>query len=374
MGIKKLIKVLYFYSLLVIIIQHKGEGEGLVKIGIIGANGYSGVELIRLLQHHPYAEITKIFSNSTSGKNILELYPHLTDIIDMTLEQVDIEEIASEIDLMFFATPAGVSKDLIPAFLEKGITCIDVSGDFRLKKPEEYERWYKKPPAKVEYLQEAVYGLPELNRNKIKEAKLIANPGCFPTATLLGLIPALQHKVIDPHSIHVDAKTGVSGAGRNASIANLFTEVNENVKAYKVGQHQHIPEIEQTIQEISGENAAISFVTHLIPMNRGIMSTIYCELTQKISTEEIHQIYKEVYKDAPFIRIRPVGQYPTTKEVFGSNFCDIGLLVDERTNKLIIISVIDNLVKGASGQAIQNMNIIQGWEETAGLVNVPLYP
>ena len=345
-----------------------------MEVGIIGANGYSGVELIRLLQHHPHVTLKKILSNSTSGKNILELYPHLTELVDMTLEQVNIDEIASEVDLLFFATPAGVTKDLVPSFIEKGIICIDVSGDFRLKNPEDYEQWYKKTPAKEEYLQEAVYGLTEFNRNKIKDAKLIANPGCFPTATLLGLIPALQHKVIHPSSIHIDAKTGVSGAGRNANIANLFTEVNESIKAYKVGQHQHIPEIEQLIHEISGEKAPISFITHLVPMNRGIMSTIYCDLTEKSTTEEIYQIYKESYKNDPFVRIRPIGQFPTTKEVFGSNYCDIGLYVDERTNKLIVISVIDNLVKGASGQAIQNMNIIVGWEETAGLTNVPLYP
>lgn len=345
-----------------------------MKVGIVGANGYSGIELIRLLQHHPYTDLTKMISHSTSGKNILELYPHLENFVDMSLEHIDIEEIAREVDLVFFATPAGVTKDLIPDFLEKGVTCIDVSGDFRLKKPEDYKQWYKKSPANDQYLQESVYGLPELNRHKIKEAKLIANPGCFPTATLLGLIPVLQHKVIDLYSIHIDAKTGVSGAGRNVNVANLFTEVNENIKAYKVGRHQHIPEIEQVIREISGEEAPISFVTHLIPINRGIMSTIYCDLIHNLSIEEIYQLYKEMYKNEPFIRIRQVGQYPTTKEIFGSNFCDIGLYVDERTNRLIIISVIDNLVKGASGQAIQNMNILAGWEETTGLMNVPLYP
>ena len=280
----------------------------------------------------------------------LELYPHLNQLFDMSLDRMDVEEIASSVDLLFFATPSGVSKEWIPLFIERNITCIDLSGDFRLKKPEEYEQWYKKSPAGWSYLQEAVYGLSEIYREKIQSARLIANPGCFPTATLLGLMPALKEKIIDPSTIHIDAKTGVSGAGRNANLGNMFSEVNENVKAYKVGHHQHIPEIEQVIGETTGQNVPVSFVTHLVPMTRGIMSTIYGSLNGKFSTGDIHEIYKEFYKNDLFVRIRKKDEWPTTKEVFGSNYCDIGLLVDERTNRLIIVSVIDNLVKGQRGK------------------------
>lgn len=344
-----------------------------VHVGIIGANGYSGVELIRILQHHPFVTIEKIVSHSTSGKNILDLYPHLHHVNKMTLEKLNLDELA-ELDLVFFATPSGVSKEIIPALLEKGVTCIDLSGDFRLKDPDKYKTWYKKQAAQEKYLQQAIYGLSEVYREEIKSAKLIANPGCFPTATLLGLMPALKQKIIDEASIHIDAKTGVTGAGRNASIANLFTEVNENIRAYKVGEHQHIPEIEQVISDISGKDAPITFITHLLPMNRGIMCTMYGSLKVKATTEEVHDIYKNMYKNDPFIRIRPIGEWPSTKEVMGSNFCDINVMVNERTNKLIIISVIDNLVKGAAGQAVQNMNIMNGWEEDTGLNQIPLFP
>lgn len=344
-----------------------------MNVGIVGANGYSGMELIRLLQHHPYINIEKIISHSTQGKNILELYPHLTNVNEMTLDKLDVDQL-NTIDFLFLATPAGVAKDIVPGLINKGIRCIDLSGDLRLENPEDYEKWYKKTSAKREVLQKAVYGLSEVYREDIKKATLIANPGCFPTATLLGLIPALKTNMIQPNTIHVDAKTGVSGAGRNASLANIFTEVNENIRAYKIGEHQHIPEIEQVIHDVSGEQAPITFITHLLPINRGIMCTMYAELAIKTTTEAVHEMYKKTYENDRFVRIRPIGQYPATKEVTGSNYCDIGVMVDARTNKLIIISVIDNLVKGAAGQAVQNMNMMNGWDEATGLEQIPLYP
>lgn len=344
-----------------------------MNVAIVGANGYSGVELIRLLHHHPYINMEKIISHSTQGKNILELYPHLTNVNEMTLDKMDVDQL-NTIDFLFLATPSGVAKDIVPELLNKGIRCIDLSGDLRLKDAEDYEKWYKKNAAKQEVLQKAVYGLSEFYREEIKQATLIANPGCFPTATLLGLIPALKTKMIHPHTIHIDAKTGVSGAGRNASLENIFTEVNENIRAYKVGEHQHIPEIEQGIRDLSDEQAPITFITHLLPINRGIMCTMVAELATKTTTEEVHEMYKETYEKDRFVRIRPIGEYPSTKEVTGSNYCDIGVIVDARTNKLIIISVIDNLVKGAAGQAIQNMNIMNGWDESTGLEQIPLYP
>mgnify|MGYP001182225610 CR=1 FL=1 len=344
-----------------------------MKAGIIGANGYGGAELIRILTHHPLIQIEKIVSHSTRGRNILELYPHLHGIMDQTLEELDAGELA-ELDLLFFATPAGVTKEILPQFLEQGVTCIDLSGDFRLKNTKNYEEWYRKSPAEQKYVEQSVYGLTEIYRDQIKEAKFIANPGCFPTAALLGLIPAFQGKLINPKTVHIDAKTGVSGAGRKASMANLFTEVNENVKAYKVTEHQHIPEIEQALGEFTDEPAPISFITHLIPMTRGIMCTMYAELEKDVTTEDVRDFYLETYEKAPFIRIRPAGQVPMTKEVLGTNFCDIGVKVDKRSNRLIIISVIENLVKGAAGQAVQNMNVMFGWDEDTGLKHLPLYP
>ncbi|QQZ07817.1 N-acetyl-gamma-glutamyl-phosphate reductase [Heyndrickxia vini] len=345
-----------------------------MKVGIIGANGYGGVELLRLLKQHPCVSVEKTISHSTQGCKLTEQYPHLNNVYEMTLEKIDIEGIARNVDLLFFATPSGVSKEIIPLFLEREIKCIDLSGDFRLKNGLLYEKWYKNTQAKNEHLQNATYGLTELFRSEIKNGHLIANPGCYPTATLLGLYPALKAKWIDPKSIIIDGKSGISGAGRNTSIGNLFAEINENMKAYKIGLHQHIPEIEQNLKVISGEETRITFTTHLVPMTRGIMCTIYVDLMESIRTQEMIDLYKETYKNEYFVRIRSANEWPATKEVTGSNFCDIGLKVDERTNRLVIVSAIDNLVKGAAGQAIQNMNVMNDWHEKTGLELVPLYP
>jgi N-acetyl-gamma-glutamyl-phosphate reductase len=345
-----------------------------LKVGIVGANGYGGAELIRLLQHHPYVTVEMLISHSSKGTLITEQYGHFQHLMEKTLEEMNLDEITSRVDVLFFATPSGVAKEMIPAVLKKGVTCIDLSGDFRLKNENEYETWYKKDSPSFADLEMGVYGLTEMNRNDVKEAKLIANPGCYPTATLLGLAPALRENIINVNSIIIDGKSGVSGAGRKPSLASLYSEVNENVTAYKIGSHQHTPEIEQEIKNISGVEAKISFTTHLIPMTRGIMCTIYADLTKELKIDNVIALYKEVYKDENFIRIRPKGKWPSTKEVYGSNYCDIGLNVDERTGRLTIISVIDNLVKGAAGQAIQNMNVIYGWDECSGLQAVPIYP
>ena len=346
-----------------------------MKVGIVGANGYSGVELIRLLAQHPHIEIEMLISHSTSGTPIHEIYPHLSGICEKTLEKAEAEEIAKRVELVFFATPAGVSQKLIPDLINKGLTCIDLSGDFRLKDSEIYETWYKREcTAQSEYLQQAVYGLTEWNRRQIEEARLIANPGCYPTATLLGVLPALKLGLIDPDTIIIDGKSGVSGAGRSVTQGNMYSEVNESVKAYKLGSHQHIPEIEQAIAAVTEKDVKVSFTTHLVPMTRGILCTIYANLKGSHSSEEISEAYKQFYEDHPFVRIRETGNWPTTKEVKGSNYCDIALYVDERTKRLTIVSVIDNVVKGASGQAIQNMNVLYGWEETTGLQLTPIYP
>lgn len=345
-----------------------------LKVAIVGGTGYGAVELIRLIQNHPHVEIEMIISHSNAGNSIHDLYPHLADIVEIPLEIMDIDEITKRVNIVFFATPAGVTSELIPKFSNKGISCIDLSGDFRLKDPILYEKWYHLPPAPKAALDDAVYGLSEIYKDQIQKAKVIANPGCFPTATLLGLFPLISHRKINLNSIIVDAKTGVSGAGRSVGLGTHFSEVNENVKAYKLGAHQHIPEIEQILSMESGENVTVSFSTHLIPMTRGIMVTMYADVKEKMNTSELVLLYEKMYQDHPFVRIRKEGIFPSTKEVFGSNYCDIGLMVDERTGRITVISVIDNLVKGASGQAIQNMNIMNGWDVRTGLINLPIYP
>jgi N-acetyl-gamma-glutamyl-phosphate reductase len=345
-----------------------------MKAAIVGGTGYSSVELLRLLNHHPFVDVTTIISNSQAGRMLHETYPHATKIIDQTLQSYDVNKLSHNVDIVFLATPSGVSRNIVPELIENGVKCIDLSGDFRLRSALSYEEWYKHPAADEKYLAKATYGLSEIYADQIKEATLIANPGCYPTATLLGLMPVIKSKLIDTKTIIVDAKSGVSGAGRSVSLGTHFAEVNENLKAYKIGAHQHIPEIEQTLQDESGQAQAITFTTHLVPMTRGIMCTMHANLTDVITTDEALQIYNEFYQKHPFIRVRPEGTFPSTKEVLGSNFCDIGLHVDTRTGRLTIISVIDNLVKGASGQAIQNLNLLNGWDVRTGLLEVPVYP
>ncbi|QCJ41535.1 N-acetyl-gamma-glutamyl-phosphate reductase [Bacillus sp. S3] len=345
-----------------------------MKACIIGGTGYGSIELIRLINKHPYLEIGTVISNSQSGTNFSDIYPHLTNIVEQTLETFDAKKISETNDIVFLATPSGVSSKLVPSLIENGIKCIDLSGDFRLESSEDYEKWYKHIPADEEYLKQATYGLSEIYTEKIKTANIIANPGCYPTATTLGLLPILKTELADEKTIIIDAKSGVSGAGRGLSLTAHYAEINENLRAYKLGAHQHIPEIEQVLQDETGNPITVTFSTHLVPMTRGIMCTIYVNLKENLSTNEIHQIYSEFYKNKRFVRVRPEGNVPATKEVIGSNYCDIGLHVDPRTNRLTIISVIDNLVKGAAGQAIQNANIMNGWDEQAGLEFIPMYP
>lgn len=345
-----------------------------LKAAIIGGTGYGAIELVRLINKHPILEVGSIVSNSQSGSNFSEIYPHLSEITDQPLENFDVDKLSKKNEIVFLATPSGVSSRYVPQLLETGIKCIDLSGDFRLRSGDIYESWYKHSPAEDKYLQQATYGLSEIYAEKIKTSNLIANPGCYPTATTLGLIPALQTNLIDEKSIIVDAKSGVSGAGRGLSLTSHYSEINENLKAYKLGAHQHIPEIEQVLSDESGNPLTISFTTHLVPMTRGIMCTMYVNLKERISTKKVIDLYKHFYQESHFIRVRPEGNIPSTKEVSGSNYCDIGLHVDERTNRLTIISVIDNLVKGAAGQAIQNVNLMNGWDERTGLTDIPMYP
>jgi len=345
-----------------------------MKAAIIGGTGYGSIELIRLINRHPYLNVGTVVSNSQAGVALTDSYPHLSNIMEQPMEAFDANYLSEKNDVVFLATPSGVSKNLVPQLLENGVKCIDLSGDFRLRSGIEYESWYKHSPANENYLKQATYGLSEIYAEEIKTSNLIANPGCYPTASTLGLLPILKAKLANNDSIIIDAKSGVSGAGRGLSLTSHYAEINENIRAYKLGAHQHIPEIEQVLTDESGEQITITFTTHLVPMTRGIMCTIYVKLNETVSTAEVQQIYDEFYKNKPFVRVRPIGNVPSTKEVLGSNYCDIGLHVDPRTNRLTIISVIDNLVKGAAGQAIQNVNLINGWDERTGLEDIPVYP
>lgn len=345
-----------------------------LRAAIIGSTGYGGVELIRLLLQHPQVEITSVISSSQAGAPIADGFPHLTQIVTERLDGVDIALIRGKADVVFTATPHGVSAGLVPQLLEAGLRVVDLSGDFRLRSGETYERWYKHAPADDALLDRAVYGLAEVYGDRVRGTDFVSNPGCYPTAALLGLIPALQHKLIRPDSIIVDAKSGVSGAGRGLSMGTHYSEVNENFLAYKINRHQHTPEIEQTLSDIAGEQVTITFTTHLVPMTRGIMCTIYAAPTAQHGIQQFLDAYRSFYEGRPFVRIRDEGKFPATKEVWGSNYCDIGLAVDDRTGRVTIISVIDNLVKGAAGQAVQNLNLMSGWDESLGLRLSPAFP
>ncbi|CAI9386549.1 N-acetyl-gamma-glutamyl-phosphate reductase [Niallia sp. Sow4_A1] len=344
-----------------------------MKAAIIGTTGYGGAELIRILHSHPLFTIKSVHTTRDEVP-VWNEYPHLFNIMENKLEQINPEKIAKECDIVFFATPTGVSGRLVQEFVDKEIQMVDLSGDLRLRNTDDYQKWYQKEPVSAELVNSFVYGLSEWNKENIASSKRISNPGCYPTATLLGLAPVVKENMILPNSIIVDAKSGISGAGRSPSRANMFAEMSENFKIYKVNQHQHIPEIEQQLAEWNSEMKAITFSTHLLPTSRGLMATIYATLNKMVTNDYLHDLYMEMYKNSPFVRVRPLHTYPSIKEVTGSNYCDIGINVDERTGRLTIVSVIDNLMKGAAGQAIQNANVMNGYEETTGLQFLPLYP
>jgi N-acetyl-gamma-glutamyl-phosphate reductase len=354
--------------------ERDGQMETKIRAAIVGSTGYGGVELIRLLEAHPKVEIAAVLSSSSAGEPLAAGYPHLTEIRTDVLEAIDPASLARKADVVFLATPAGVAAKLAPEMLEAGLDVIDISGDFRLKSPQIYEAWYKKPAADPAWLERAVYGLAEVFGEDVRDARLISNPGCYPTASLLGLVPAVQAGFIDPATIIIDAKSGVSGAGRGASLGTHYAEINENFKAYKVNQHQHIPEIEQALTRVAGHEVTVTFTTHLVPMTRGIMATMYATVAGGRTQRDFIDLYRSYYENRRFVRVRPEGVLPATKEVYGSNYCDIGFAVDERTGRVTIVSVIDNLVKGAAGQAIQNLNLRMGWDEGLGLNFVPVYP
>ncbi|MCR2822884.1 N-acetyl-gamma-glutamyl-phosphate reductase [Lederbergia panacisoli] len=344
-----------------------------MRVGIVGATGYGGAELIRILQSHPKFEIAALYTSSRQGRDIHNHYPHLTGIIPLTLEEIDPIKMAKDTDVVFLAVPTGIASQLAPELLTAGCVVIDLTGDFRLKNTEDYEYWYKRKAAPKEWIEKAVYSLPELNRTSVKGSQFISNPGCYPTAALLGLAPLAKANILKEGSVIIDAKSGISGAGQTVSLGNIYSELNENLKIYKVNGHQHIPEIEQMLKEM-GYESPITFQTHLVPMTRGIMTTIYGTVEGKITEDELWQLYHDFYANEYFVRVRDKGIFPATKEVAASNFCDIGIACDERTGRITIVSVIDNLMKGAAGQAVQNANILFGFEESAGLKFSPMYP
>ncbi|KAA0744240.1 N-acetyl-gamma-glutamyl-phosphate reductase [Bacillus sp. AY3-1] len=344
-----------------------------MKVAIIGATGYGGIELIRLLEQHPYFSIASLHSFSQVGECITNVYPHFQNVLVHTLKEINAEEIKKKAEIVFLATPAGVSGELTPKLLAVGLKVIDLSGDFRMKDPLIYEQWYKRAAAKEEVLSEAVYGLSEWKRSEIQNANLIANPGCFATAALLAILPLVRSDMIEEDSIIIDAKSGVSGAGKTPTTMTHFPELYDNLHIYKVNEHQHIPEIEQMLAEWNRETKPITFSTHLIPISRGIMVTLYAKVKREMEIEQLQKLYEETYEQSAFIRIRTQGEFPSPKEVRGSNYCDMGIAYDERTGRVTVVSVIDNMMKGAAGQAIQNANIVAGLEETTGLQYMPLY-
>jgi N-acetyl-gamma-glutamyl-phosphate reductase len=338
-----------------------------IKAGIIGATGYAGVELVRLLNSHPYVKLESISSVSFHGRNINEIYPGLRGGLDMVLEE-NPESMMERCDVVFASLPHGLSQDLAKKCLDKNSTFIDLGADFRLESEGDYLEWYGGSFHDKDLHSEAVYGLCEVFREKIKGTNLIANPGCYPTSVALALYPALQAGLIDTKDIIIDSKSGITGAGRKVSQGTHFPECNEGFKAYKADGHRHMPEIEQTLSGFSGEPMEVIFTPHLLPVNRGILSTIYCNL--RADRSEVRKCYERVYKNEPFIVVLEEGEYADIKNVRLSNACHISLHFEKRGGKLIICSAIDNMVKGAAGQAIQNMNIVFGFDERSGLVNI----
>ncbi|HOK05888.1 MAG TPA: N-acetyl-gamma-glutamyl-phosphate reductase [Syntrophales bacterium] len=345
----------------------------MIKAAIYGASGYTGQELLRILLRHGGVEVTAATSRRYAGRPVADLYPAFTGQTDLLFEEASPDQIAARCDVVFLALPHEVSMAVAGAFLERGVKVVDLSADFRLRDETVYERWYA-PHTAREYLQEAVYGLTELYRDAVRKARLVANPGCYPTSVILGLAPLLRMKWIDPDSIIADSKSGVSGAGREPVVNSLFCEVDEAFKAYKVGQHRHTPEIEQELGALAGTKVTVSFTPHLLPLSRGILSTIYATLREEVTTADALALYESFYRNETFIRVYKEGAFPNVSSVRGSNFCDIGLTVDGRTGRVIVVSVIDNLIKGASGQAVQNMNLMCGLPEDEGLRMMPLYP
>lgn len=346
----------------------------MIKVGIIGATGYAGGELVRLLTAHRDAEIVWYGSRSYIDKRYADVYQNMFQIVEDKCLDDNMEELSKAVDVIFTATPQGLCASLVNENILSRAKIIDLSADFRIKDVNTYEQWYNIEHKSPEFIKEAVYGLCEINREAVKNARLIANPGCYPTCTTLSIYPLLKEGIIDPATIIVDAKSGTSGAGRGSKVDNLFCEVNENIKAYGVAVHRHTPEIEEQLSYAAGGDIKINFTPHLVPMNRGILITAYASLKRVVSYDEVKAVYDKYYDNEKFVRVLNKDVCPQTKWVECSNYVDVGFKIDERTNRIIMMGAMDNLVKGAAGQAVQNMNLMFGLEESMGLELVPCFP
>ena len=340
----------------------------MLKVAVVGATGYTGFELLKLLISHPRVEVTSLTAKVDKTIGIHEVFPELAGRLEMECSNLDMDDVCAKADFIFLALPHTISFLFAPVFVKAGKKVVDLSADYRFPDPAVYEEWYGTKHGDPEGVPQAVYGLCELFRDQIKSAVLLANPGCYPTGTILGSWPALKSGLSPRKEIIVDAKTGVTGAGRKASLALLFPEVNENFKAYSLVNHKHTPEMEEILTRLTGRPVGVEFAPHLLPVNRGILSTIYIPLAEEIAEDEILDIYRQEYAGEPFITIYPQGVLPQLREAVGTNNCLIGLRVNPRTRNLIVVSAIDNLLKGAAGQAVQNMNIMEGFREDEGLV------
>ena len=344
------------------------------KVGIIGASGYTGAELARILCNHPEVRLTAATSRQYAGRPLSEIFPSLRKRVDIICEDLSVAELCAKADFFFTAVPHKTAMDLVPQLLAAGKRVVDLSADFRLRDVSVYEQWYQ-PHSSSTLLGEAVYGLPELYRKDVAGSRLVANPGCYPTSIILGLAPLLKAGAIAVATIIADSKSGTSGAGRTAQTASLFCEVHDGFRPYKVGRaHRHTPEIEQELSVLASEEVRISFTPHLLPIARGILSTIYATLAPGFDRQKIDALYHTHYQNEPFVRLLTEDSFPATQYVRGSNFCDISYKIDPVTNRIIVMSAIDNIGKGASGQAVQNMNCMYGFAETTGLLSVPVFP
>ena len=346
----------------------------MIKVGIIGATGYAGAELVRLLLGHREAEIVWYGSRSYVDERYAKIYQNMFQLVDAKCMEDNMEEMASKVDVIFTATPQGLCASLLNEDILKKVKIVDLSADFRIKDVKVYEKWYGIEHKAPQFIEEAIYGLCEVNREAVKKARIVANPGCYPTCSFLSVYPLVKEGLIEPNTLIIDAKSGTSGAGRGAKVDNLFCEVNENIKAYGVAGHRHTPEIEEQLSLAAKKKVVINFTPHLVPMQRGILVTAYASLTREVSYEELKAVYDRYYQDEYFVRVLEKDVCPQTRWVEGSNFVDVNFKIDKRTNRVIMMGAMDNLVKGAAGQAVQNMNLMFGCEEAEGLLMAPLFP
>ena len=346
----------------------------MIKAGIVGSTGYVGAELVRILLQHPEVELSDATSHSYIGKKFEQVYENFKEICDLECQEENIEDLADKVDVIFLALPHGIASKKINSDILNKVKIIDIGADFRLKNKDTYELWYETDHHSEGLLKKAVYGLCEWRREEIKKANLLANPGCYTTCSILSLAPLLKEDIIEEDSIIIDAKSGVSGAGRALNLGIHYNECNESIKAYKLASHRHTPEIEQELSEVSGKSIKITFTPHLIPMNRGILVTAYGTLKNNVKYDDIRSIYEKYYAKEHFIRVTKKDVFPETRWIKGSNYCDIGFAIDERTNRIIVVGALVNLIKGAAGQAVQNMNLMFGLKETMGLDNIPIFP